>query len=252
MSARVLIVDDEAVARRRVRRYLAADPQMSIVGECADGAAAVQAIATLAPDLVFLDVQMPELDGFSVLAALPPASLPAVIFVTAFDRYALRAFDLHAIDYLLKPFSKERFSAALDRAKAHLAGRERDSRLTALLEQLRHTPRAPSRVAVPSGDRLVVISWSSVDWIEAADNYVKLHAGAAEHLLRQTLAALEKELEPAEFVRIHRSAMVRIDRIAELFPESHGDFTVRLRDGTRLPMSRTFREKVERAIRWTR
>src|SRR5262245_5075254 len=125
MSARVLIVDDEAVARRRVRRYLAADSEMSVVGECADGAAAVQAITTLSPDLVFLDVQMPELDGFSVLSALPPASLPAVIFVTAFDRYALRAFDLHAIDYLLKPFSKERFTAALTRAKAHLGGRER-------------------------------------------------------------------------------------------------------------------------------
>jgi two-component system LytT family response regulator len=252
MTARVLIVDDEAVARRRLRRYLAADPAMSIAGECADGASAVKQIETLSPDLVFLDVQMPELDGFAVLNALPATSLPAVIFVTAFDRYALRAFDLHAIDYLLKPFSRDRFTAALDRAKEHLAGRERDGRLAALLEQLRRTANAPSRVAVPSGDRIVVVSWSTVDWIEAADNYVKLHVGSAEYLLRHTLAALEKELDAAQFVRIHRSAIVRIDCVAALFPESHGDFTVQLRDGVRLPMSRTFREHVERAIRWTR
>jgi len=252
MTARVLIVDDEAVARRRVRRYLAADPTMTLIGECADGAAAVNAIATLSPDLVFLDVQMPELDGFAVLSALPAAAIPAVIFVTAFDRYALRAFERHAIDYLLKPFSKERFTAALDRAKAHLAGRERDGRLVALLEQWRQSAYAPARVAVPSGDRIVVVTWSNVDWIEAADNYVKLHVGPTEYLLRHTLTALEKELDASQFVRIHRSTIVRIDGVAELFPESHGDFTVQLKGGVRLAMSRTFRERVERAIRWPR
>jgi two-component system LytT family response regulator len=252
MTARVLIVDDEAVARRRVRRYLAAEPAMTVVGECGDGAAAIAAVAALAPDLMFLDVQMPELDGFGVLNALPPASLPAVIFVTAFDRYALHAFDRHAIDYLLKPFSKDRFAAALDRAKAHLAGRERDARIAALLEHVRRRASAPARVAVRSGDRIVVVSWSNVDWVEAADNYVKLHVGAAEFLLRHTLTALEQELDAMQFVRIHRSVIVRIDCVAALFPESHGDFTVQLRDGIRLPMSRTFREHVERAIRWPR
>jgi two-component system LytT family response regulator len=251
MTLRVFVADDEAVARRRIRRYLSADEEVALVGESADGAAAVDAIRALAPDVVFLDVQMPELDGFEVLRALGSATLPAVVFVTAFDRYALRAFDLHAIDYLLKPFTRERFDLALSRAKARAGRHDADTALATLLREIRERPRYPGRVAVRHADRLVVIDWADVDWIEAADNYAALHTRAAEYLLRSTMTALEQELDPTQFVRIHRSTIVRIDRIAELYPESHGDFTVRLRSGQHLAMSRTFRDRVERAIRCT-
>ena len=250
MSTRVLLVDDEAVARQRMRRYLALDDSLSIVGECGDGISAVNAIRSLRPDIVLLDVQMPELDGFGVLRALSPKEWPAVIFVTAFDRYALQAFDLHAIDYLLKPFTRDRFALAVMRAKERIRGRQRDGALAALVEQLRTTQDRPSRVAVRSRNRIVVIDWADVDWIEAADNYVKLHVGRTDYLLRNTLAALEKELDGRNFVRVHRSSMVQVDRIRELVPESHGDFTLRLRDGAELTLSRTFRERVERTLGW--
>jgi len=251
MTLRVLVADDEAVARRRIRRYLASDGTVTVVGECADGQAAVDAIRTLAPDLVFLDVQMPELDGFEVLEAVTPASRPAIVFVTAFDRYAIRAFDLHAIDYLLKPFTQERFALALSRAKERVASRARDGNLTTLLEQVSLARRA-ARVAVRRGSRIVVVDWADVDWIEAADNYVTLHVGPAEYLLRNTLTAVDRELDSARFVRVHRSAIVQIDRIVELVPETHGDFTLRLRDGSKVALSRTFRDRVERALGWTR
>jgi two-component system LytT family response regulator len=252
MTLRVFVADDEAVARRRIRRYLGANHDVTVIGESADGRSAVDAIRTLGPDVVFLDVQMPELDGFGVLRALAPTLLPAVVFVTAFDRYALQAFDLHAIDYLLKPFTRERFDLALSRAKARLDRHDGDAALAALLQEVRDRPRYATRVAVRRADRLVVVEWADIDWIEAADNYVTLHAGSAEYLLRSTLTALDEELDPSQFVRIHRSTIVRIDRIAELHPESHGDFTVLLRSGRHLAMSRTFRDRVERAIRWTR
>ena len=250
MTTRVLLVDDEAVARRRMRRYLSLDESVSIVGECADGTTAVNAIRSLRPDIVLLDVQMPELDGFEVLSALPPAEWPAVIFVTAFDRYALQAFDLHAIDYLLKPFTRDRFALAVTRAKDRIRRRTSDEALAALVDQLRTARDRPSRVAVRHRNRIVVVDWADVDWIEAADNYVRLHVGRTEHLLRITLAALEKELDERQFVRIHRSSMVQVDRIKELVPETHGDFTLRLRDGAELTMTRTFRERVERTLGW--
>ena len=250
MTLRVLLVDDEAVARRRMRRYLASHDAFAIAGECADGASALSAIRAERPDIVLLDVQMPELDGFGVLRALAPSELPAIIFVTAFDRYALRAFDLHAIDYLLKPFTRERFALALTRAKERLGGRESDGRLAALVAQLRSSFEGPSRVAVRSRQRIVVIDWADVDWIEAADNYVKLHVGRTEYLLRNTLAAVEKERDERIFVRVHRSAIVQVDRIKELVPETHGDFTLRLRDGAEVTLSRTFRERVEKTLGW--
>jgi two-component system LytT family response regulator len=248
VTARVLVVDDEAVARRRMRRYLAADGDVVVVGECGDGASAVDAIRRLKPDIVLLDVQMPELDGFAVLHALRPPELPAIVFVTAFDRYAVRAFDLHAIDYLLKPFSRDRFDLALARAKARIASRARDKRLASLIEHLRTTSSHPTRVAVPSAHRLVMLDWVDVDWIEAADNYVKLHVGRTEYLLRRTLTSLEQQLDATQFVRVHRSAIVQVDRIVELRPESHGDSTLRLRGGHSLTLSRTFRERVERLL----
>jgi two-component system LytT family response regulator len=249
MTARVLVVDDEALARRRMRRYLAADSDVIVVGECGDGVSAVDAIRTLKPDIVLLDVQIPELDGFDVLRTLSPSELPAVVFVTAFDRYAVRAFDLHAIDYLLKPFRRDRFDLALARAKARIAARVRDQRLADLVESLGTATKHPTRVTVGRGHSLVVIDWVDVDWIEAADNYVTLHVGQTEYLLRRTLNSLEKELDGRQFARIHRSAIVQIDRVIELIPETHGDSTLRLRGGRSLTVSRTFREHIAMRIR---
>ena len=164
----------------------------------------------------------------------------------AFDRYALRAFDVHAVDYLLKPFTRERFHLALARARDRRAERHPDPQLPALLRDLRRTRRYPSRVAVRAGDKYVVLNWAEVDWIEAADNYVSLHVGAREFLLRDTLASIEQQLDPEQFVRIHRSAIVQLDRIVELRPATHGDVQVRLRNGVSLVLSRTWRERVER------
>ena len=249
MTLRLLIVADEAVARRRIRRLLATEPDVTVVGECADGASALKAITRDKPNIVFLDVQMPELDGFEVVASVSPSELPGVVFVTAFDRYALRAFDVHAIDYLLKPFTRERFRTALSRARQRADRRGNDDRIAALLDHVRETRRHAMRVAVRTVDRFVVIDWRDVDWVEAADNYVKLHVGTKEFLLRGTLAGIEKQLDPERFVRIHRSAIVQLDRITELHPASHGDFEVVLRAGDRLMLTRTWRERVERFLR---
>jgi two-component system LytT family response regulator len=250
MTLRVLIVDDEAVARRRIRRLLAGEPDVTIVGECADGASAVRAIAAGRPDLAFLDVQMPELDGFEVVQALAAEDLPALVFVTAFDRYALRAFDVHAIDYLLKPFSGERFRTALARARERVERRE-SGHIAALVDDLRAAPRYPSRVAVRVTDRVVVVEWRDVDWIAGADNYVNLHVGSKEYLLRDTLASVEQQLDPERFARIHRSAIVQLDRIAQLRAASHGDAALVLRSGATLTLSRTWRAKVERLFKWS-
>jgi two-component system, LytTR family, response regulator len=237
-----LIVDDEAVARRRIRRLLATDPEIFVIGECDDGDAAVDTIAREHPDLVFLDIQMPERDGFAVVEALDPAALPAIVFVTAFDRYALRAFDVHAIDYLLKPFTPERFRTAVQRAKERIQGRSLDSGLVSLAQALRDRPRYASRVPVKTGGKIVLLDLAAVDWIEAADNYVRLHVGTREYLHRETLAALEKQLDPERFARVHRSTIVQLDRIVELHPASHGDMDVVLRSGTIVSLSRTFRD----------
>jgi two-component system LytT family response regulator len=248
MSLRVLIVDDEAVARRRIRRLLAADPDVTIVGDCADGASAVRAIAAERPDLAFLDVQMPELDGFEVVQSLRPAELPAIVFVTAFDRYALRAFDVHAIDYLLKPFTGDRFRTALARVRQRLDRRETTD-IAALVYDLREKQRYAVRVAVRLGDRVVVVDWQDVDWIAGADNYVTLHIGPRELLLRQTLASVERQLDPERFTRIHRSAIVQLDRIAYWRPATHGDAVVVLNNGVMLTLSRTWRARAERLVK---
>ena len=248
---RVLIVDDEPVARRRIRRLLRADRDVDVVGEAADGAAAVQAIAEKQPDLVFLDVQMPELDGFGVLKRLGPASTPVVVFVTAFDQYALRAFEVHAVDYLLKPFTRERLFDAVARVReSRQAGERRaDPRLAALLEELTERPRFLRRLPVRAGSRIVLIDAGEIDWLQAADNYVLVHAGGREYLMRETLTRLEGELDPHEFVRIHRSVLVRFDRIGDLVPTVHGDYRVTLKNGVQLTLSRTYRDRVERALK---
>ena len=249
MKIRALIVDDEAPARRRIRRLLNAEPDVAIAGECGDGSSALTIIARERPDLVLLDVQMPERDGFEVVAAIPPPELPAILFVTAHDRYALRAFDVHAVDYLLKPFSGDRFRTAMARARERIAARGADPALASLAASLRSRPAYLSRVAVRIAGRTVIVELSAVDWLEAADNYVLLHAGQREYLLRDTLASLESRIDPDRFVRVHRSAIVQIDRVREIRPQSHGDAELLLHGGATVAASRTFRDSLRQRMR---
>ena len=248
---RALVVDDEAVARRRVCRLLEQETDVVIAGQCGDGASAVESIQTLTPDIVFLDVQMPEFDGFEVVQAVGAEAMPATVFVTAYDEYALRAFDVHALDYLLKPVDGEHIVRAVERAKQWVSARAPagDPRLHALLDQFTAARRYLRRLPVRSEGRLIIVRVDEIDWIGAADNYVTLHAGRREFLVRGTMAHFERELDPEEFVRIHRGVIVRVDRIRELVPESHGDFTARLSDGTTLAVSRNHRARLERLFR---
>ncbi len=247
---RALIVDDEPLARERIRTLLRKEPDIEVAGECGDGGRAVTAIEKERPDLVFLDVQMPEAGGFEVLEAVGAERMPAVIFVTAYDKYALRAFEVHALDYLLKPFDRQRFREALERARAHIrraqAG-ELHQRLLALLGDVRPVTRR-ERLVVREGGRIFFLRAEEIDWVEAAGNYVRLHAGKRAHLLRETLAGLEEQLDPARFARVHRSAIVNLDRVRALEPGPHGDAALLLRDGTRLTLSRTCRARFEEQV----
>jgi two-component system LytT family response regulator len=248
VSIRALIVDDEPLARQRLQALLQREPDIDLVGECDDGRQAVTAVRELGPDLVFLDVQMPLLDGFGVLETLGPERLPVVIFVTAYDRYALRAFEVHALDYLLKPFDQERFHKALERAKAQVQRDkicEVDQRLVALLEDVRNGRKPLERFLIKSAGRVFFVRVEDVDWIEAAGNYARLHAGGETHLLRETMNGLEGRLDPHRFLRIHRSTIVNIERIREFQPWFHGDYQVLLRDGTQLTLSRSYRPKMQ-------
>ncbi len=246
MTLRVIIVDDEPPARRRLRRFLDAHADVEVIAECGDGASAVQAIESREPDLVLLDVQMPELDGFEVLSALEMPRLPAVIFVTAYDQYALRAFAVHALDYVVKPVEADRFADAMAHARARIAEhRTAAAGLAGLLSELKSERAYLARIPVRSEGKIKVVDLADVDWLSAADNYVTLHVRGREYLVRDTLAALERRLDPRSFVRVHRSAIVHLNRIAELTPDAHGDFSIRLKDGTMLGMSRTYRASVE-------
>ena len=230
---------------------LEAEPEIEIIGECADGREAVDSIEAQSPELVFLDVQMPELDGFGVLEALGSERMPAFIFVTAHDKFALRAFDVHAIDYLLKPFDRDRFKTALQRALNRLQGQptgELNQRLLGLLADLKAHPKAADRLVVKSEGRVLFVRTDDIDWIEAADNYVNLHVGTESHLLRETMSALETKLAPGKFLRISRSTIVNVERIKELQPMFHGEYVVILRNGTRLTLSRSHREKLHQLM----
>jgi two-component system, LytTR family, response regulator len=253
MTLRVVLVDDEPVARRRMRRMLRREADVEVVAEAGDGCRAIEAIATHSPDLVFLDVQMPELDGFQVVREIGAARLPSIVFVTAFDQYALRAFEVHAIDYLLKPFTAERLHESIEhvRVRMDVPGRQPspDPRLVALLDEFRERGRYIQRIPVRAGQRIVLLDATDIDWVQAADNYVLFHAAGREYLLRETLARLEQELDPQQFVRIHRSAMVRLDRIGDMMPSVHGDFRVTLKTGVQLTLSRHYRDRVERVLR---
>jgi two-component system, LytTR family, response regulator len=246
MKVRAIVVDDEPLARERLLKLLRAEPDIEVVGEAADGQSAVELIRKEKPALVFLDVQMPELDGFEVLAELRDEERPAVVFVTAYDKFALKAFDFHAIDYLLKPFDKERFQTALRRALDHLAKNQPQQihqQLSALLNELRPTQQS-DRIAVKTEGRVVFVKAADIDWVEAADNYVSLHAGKESHMLRETMTAIETRL-PKQFLRISRSTIVNTERIKELQPLFHGEYAVILRDGTKLTLSRSHRDKLQ-------
>jgi two-component system LytT family response regulator len=241
MKIRTLIVDDEPLGRRRIHKLLAAEAAFEIVGESRDGREAVKAIATLAPDLVFLDVQMPELNGFEVLGEIDPTQLPIIIFVTAHDDFAVKAFEAQALDYLLKPFDDERFAQALERAKTRLEGSNAawfKQRLASLVNSLPPQRQYLSRIAVKANARIVFLNVGAIDWIEAVGNYVKFHCGSETYLLRGRLSKLEKKLNPDQFFRIHRSTLVNLDRVKEFQPLFKGEGIVLLKDGHRLAASR--------------
>ena len=246
---RVLIVDDEPLARERIRTLLQDEPAFEIVGEAADGTTAAESIMALQPDLVFLDVQMPGADGFDVIDAVGADKMPFVVFVTAYDRYALRAFDVHALDYLLKPFDRERFREALGRAQAQIERNANsgdiERRLAAIVQDLKPAKARTDRFVVKSGGRIFFVRTAEIDWIEAAGNYVKLHVGNDSHLIRETMNAVEAKLSPDMFVRIHRCHIVNIEQVRELQPWFNGEYVVFLKNGTRLTLSRGYRERLQ-------
>lgn len=251
MTIRTLVADDEPLARERLVTLLREEPDVELVGECNDGASAADAIRRLSPHLVFLDIQMPAADGFRVMELLGDDRLPLVIFVTAYDSHALRAFDVHALDYLLKPFDRERFRRALDRAREALAQVEsgRVVREVLALAAERRTERGHRpRLVVKANGRVFFVQARDVDWVEAAGNYLKVHVNGESHMIRQTMAAMESELDPEVFVRIHRSTIVNIDRIRELQPLFNGEYVVILRSGARLTLSRGYRQTLEERL----
>ncbi len=247
MKIKTLIVDDEPLARDRVKRFLRDEHDICIIGECGNGREAVAAIKEHKPDLVFLDIQMPEKNGFDVVKSLSDKNMPSVIFVTAYDQYALQAFDVHALDYLLKPFNRERLHKAVSHARDQIETRRMgnlDERLASLIADLRTEKKYLERLVVKSVGRVFFLKVDEIDWIEAAGNYVKLHTGREAHMIRETMNGIEAKLDPEKFLRIHRSTVVHIDRIKELHPMFSGDYAVILRNGTELALSRNYRERL--------
>jgi two-component system, LytTR family, response regulator len=253
MTLRVVVADDEPIGRQRLVRLLQAEPETEVVAACADGEEAVEAIREHAPDVVLLDIQMPQLDGFEVVAALGESQPPAVIFVTAHDQYALRAFEIHAFDYLLKPVDQDRLRDAIGRAVSpgnRAAQGSTTRRILGLLEELnaRERGRGRDRLVVRTPERAFFLRAETVDWVEAAGKFVHLHVGRAVHALRESMAELEQELDAARFLRISRSIIVNIDRIQEIQPWFQGDYVLILTDGTRLTSTRGYRDNMRRLL----
>ena len=244
---RVIIVDDEPLARRRLRTLLAGEQDVEILGEFGNGRDAVTAIRELKPDLVFLDIQMPELDGFGVVREVGVSAMPTVVFVTAYDEYALKAFEVHAFDYLLKPVDRDRFASTLRRARSGMRGEESRTlsvRLGALLSELGCLRHEPQRLPIRKDGRIFLVRPEDIDWLEADGNHVRVHVGKESHLIRETLSNLETRLPPRSFMRIHRSTLVNIARIREIQPWFQGDYVLLLTDGTRLTSGRSYRDRV--------
>ena len=247
---RTFIVDDEDLARERLKSLLEREPRIELVGEAGDGRTAVSAIEKLKPDLIFLDVQMPELTGFEVLEALGEKDLPNVVFCTAHDKFALKAFDVHAVDYLLKPFDRERFQMALQRAISKIDAQkpgQKDKAVAAVVQETK--PTGPvERLMVKTEGRVLLIKVEDIDWVEAADNYVNIKVGKDSHMMRETMSSLEGRLPPEKFMRISRSTIVNVERIQELQPMFHGEYIVVLKNGTKLTLSRSYRDKLDRLM----
>ena len=244
---RALVVDDEPLARRRIRKLLSRDTDVEVIGDCANGYEAIDAISRQSPNLVFLDVQMPEVDGFAVLEQIDKSAVPFVIFVTAYDQYALKAFEVSAVDYLLKPFDKKRFEQALQRAKARLSteqGSDINQQTLALLQELKARTQHSERLLIKSGGRAFFLKIDEIDWIGAEGKYVRLHVGGESYLLREGMSVIENQLDPRKFLRVHRSSIVNIDRVKELQPWFNHEYRVVLKDGTKLILSRTCRKKL--------
>ena len=249
MRMRTLIVDDEPLARKRLRTLLQDERDIAIVGECEDGPSAITTVRETNPDLLFLDVQMPGMDGFDVIAELDPATCPAIVFVTAYDRYAIKAFDIHAIDYLLKPYTRTRLRLALERVGGHLRDdRTLARRVAALVTELQSS-RALTRFVVKDAGRVYFVRVDDVEWIEAVGHYVCLHAGGGSHVIRETLTNLEARLDAERFVRVHRSAIVNLDRVKDLRPTFHGEYEITLLSGTTLTSSRGCSQKLHQRLK---
>ena len=250
---RVLVADDEPLARRGVLMQLAGEPDVDVVGECADGLEAVEKIQSLAPDLVFLDVQMPEMDGFGVIEAVGAERMPLVIFATAYDEYALQAFNVCALDYVTKPIDRERFADALKRARGRLttpvpSGADARAQLQPLVDHLGRQSQRSARLAIKTEGRLLFLRTAEIDWVEAVDNYAKLHAGKETYTVRDTLSRLEQRLPAGRFLRVHRSTIVNVDRVREIQPWFQGDWVLILQDGTRLTTGRSYRQRLQAFI----
>jgi len=247
MKIRTLIVDDQLIGREALHRLLQQEPDLEIVGMAANGCEAIESINRLAPDLVFLDVQMPDLDGFEVAAHVNGSRMPALIFVTAHDDFALKAFDAHALDYLVKPCRPDRLQLALQRARQqiqHNQTGEIQQKLDELLRDLKTSSGYPERLVVKSNGRILFLRVTDINLVEAAANYVKLHVGNEIHLFRETMTALEEKLPPNRFVRISRSAIVNVESVKELHPMFHGEYIISLRNGTRVTLTRGYREQL--------
>jgi two-component system LytT family response regulator len=247
MQLTTLIVDDEPLAREGLRALLSRDPEISAIRDARDGREAVASIRECKPDLVFLDVQMPEMEGFAVVREIGAPSMPAVIFVTAHDQYAIEAFEVNALDYLLKPVMEERFYRALERAKARIRSNvaaDSNKQIIGLLETIASPRSYLQRLAVRSAGKIVFLDVGDLDWIGGAENYVELHARGASHLLHVTMNTLEKSLDPEIFLRIHRSVIVNCGRIKEMQPGAHGEYVITLRDGVRLQSGRTYADRL--------
>jgi two-component system LytT family response regulator len=256
MKLKTIIVEDEPIARDVLRIMLQDFPQVEVLRECGNGLDAVDTIRTLKPDLVFLDVRIPDLDGLGVIHEIGVSKMPAVIFVTAYDKYAVKAFEAQALDYLLKPFDKARFRTVMKRALSFFESAEQRENLTERIRALitsEGTPGPasrdfPKRVTIKDNGRIYFVRSDEIDWFEAAGDYVTLHIGKSRHLLHETLSAIEGRLDPAKFLRIHRSVIVNVSRISELVPYNNGEYFVYLSDGTKLKLSRSYREQLKRLL----